>query len=215
VVVAALVVCLPTSARGQAVAGRVEVSFLAGARKFVSFDPTRSYTQRVNPEIRLKTSSWSETVIGGRLGYRINRTWGIEGSYADFSRYNGRGLADGEFRGGGKVEFSVGVTVGHSFGRIRLAGRLSPGVMWMEELPELLAVSPGSNGTLTVVITRVDDIPVLAAGAVVEIQGPSRLYLRVDVTDNLAWFGGSEGPLNPSVMRHNPELTVGVGWRFW
>ena len=85
----------------------------------------------------------------------------------------------------------------------------------MEELPQLLGVVPAGRGSLQVVITRIENVPVLAVGAVVEVQGPYRLYLRGDIADNLTWFGDSGDALNPRIVRQNLEFTVGVGWRLW
>jgi hypothetical protein len=214
--VVSILVGLPSLANGQGVTGRFEVSFLVGARRFVNFDPGRSITHRVIPGSPAEDELlWAEQAIGGRLGYRLNRTWGIEGTLASFAHYAGRDLAVGQYRGGAKVELSIGATAGGSFGRFRVAGRCSAGAMWMEWMPELLGSFETKGGTLQAVLVTVDSVPVVAIGMVAEVQGPHRLYIRGDLSDNLAWFGSNENTLNPRIVRHHPEFTVGVGWRFW
>lgn len=154
--------------------------------------------------------------FGGRFIYNISARLAVEGELNFFPDDN-----DDFVKGGRKAQGVVGIKAGVRKERYGLFAKARPGFVSFGALLDC----PQGTPTFEFCTTASRVYPALDLGGVIELYPSSRSVIRFDVGDTLvftkdrAFFKRVPGDefesiLFPGELKHNPQISVGIGFRF-
>ena len=163
----------------------------------------------------LRQFEGSDVGFGGRVGWRPGGMLGLEAELNFFPS----DFPDRFPFTRARTEGLFGVTMGPSFGRVRVFGRVRPGFVVFSEAPQpfpCIAIFPPP---LSCVLGAGRTLFALDVGGGVEIAATPTTFVRVDVGDRATRYPGPTFDANRQVrsnrfFSHDFRFAAGAGLRF-
>ena len=163
----------------------------------------------------------SEVGLGGRLGVNVTKSIGVEAEANIFPENKQRdkriGVPITVFEPGGrKFQMLFGPKIGYRFRKLGVFGKVRPGFIRLDRFEAVDAVFSTPNGLAILSSTR-NGLTFfnIDIGGVFEYYPSRRTILRFDAGDTIIRYGAQEPKdINPSITRHNLQISVGFGFRF-
>ena len=217
-IAAAILLLNSNPARSQSDTPKYDVGGQVSLIRFseiISVDPL--LIGNLDPRLFIQKKSVTNLGFGGRFSYNINKQIAVEGELNYFPDDN-----DDFVEGGRKTQVLGGIKAGFRKDRYGLFAKARPGFVAFGALldcPRGVAATSGFCVTSSKVYTALD------LGGVIEIYPSSRSVIRFDVGDTMVFtkdrvffkfLPGDEfaSILLPGGLKHNPQVSVGIGFRF-
>jgi hypothetical protein len=164
--------------------------------------------------------------IGGRFTFNLNDHVALEGAVDFLTRVP---FIGGTTFGSHGFQGQFGIKAGRRFKRFGLFGKVRPGFLRFSDVVRLLGtqvetrVIPGESIVVGIFGRGPKTYFETDVGGVVEFYPTRRVVTRFDMGDTMIWYHGRVGSTfslrqsifrPPDEMRHNFQLSAGVGFRF-
>jgi hypothetical protein len=161
---------------------------------------------------------------GLRVGYNVTDNLAVE---AEGNFYPRRRYGLSTTVGGYPSQFQAGVKYGRRFERFGIFAKARPGFMHFSRVPYVTGVETFTFEGQTFFFPTFDSKGrtyfSFDAGAVIEFYPSDRIFTRIDVGDTMiryperdaiGLFSTAPPPRRPAELRHNLQVTAGIGLRF-
>ncbi|MBV9927967.1 MAG: outer membrane beta-barrel protein [Acidobacteria bacterium] len=172
------------------------------------------------------TDRGSGTEAGGGLRFGVNATndlaFEVEGNFYPRKRY---GIDTAV--GGYPSQLQAGVKYGRRFERFGVFGKARPGLVHFSRVEEVTGYDPVVFGSQTFFFPNFRSVSKtyfsMDLGGVFEFYPSKRLLTRFDVGDTMIHYPDRDNPTTftgtpplrlPAELRHNLQVTAGLGFRF-
>jgi hypothetical protein len=168
--------------------------------------------------------SQAEAGGGARVGFNATDDLAFE---AEGNFYPRRRFGIDTAAGGYPAQLQAGVKYGRRFQRFGVFGKARPGFVTFSSVSEVTGFDPLTFEGQTFFIPRIEDRTKtyfsMDLGGVLEFYPKERILTRFDIGDTMIRYPARNGlsdflsaPLTrlPASLRHNLQLTAGIGFRF-
>jgi hypothetical protein len=173
------------------------------------FDPHNELSRRGDfGPAALTLASWWELGPGVRFSIHINDRLGLEAEarLATVSAHH----VGSEFRGGAKAQAGGGLRYGVRLREAGFFGKVQIGGTELTRAPAIVGVSSTPDAILVAIGEEDATLPYVSFGGIVETLHRGRTKLRVDIEDQVMFYSPRPRNINPSYVRHNFAIAVGI-----
>lgn len=181
---------------------------------------TSASAQSIEVSAHVAAAQWSEfkgsdAGIGGRLTWKPSSLIGVDADLTWYPSDFPEGIAFTRSR----IEGLFGATAGPRLNRVRPFARVAAGFLTVSPSPGAFACIAIFPPPLNCALAGGDTLPAYEIGGGVEIDAPSRTFIRVDVADRMLKYPGPTFDSNFEIrdegfFGHALRLTLGAGIRF-
>lgn len=183
-----------------------------------------AFAQSFSADVHFSSSAWSEfdgqdQGVGARLAWRPLSLIAVEADFTWYpTDYPPKTVASFS---GSRVEGLLGLSIGPKIGPVRPFVKGGGGFLDIGETPKAFACVAIFPPPLACLLAGGDTLPAYEIGGGVEVDAPSNLFLRADVSDRILKYPGpslrqraSDRVGDEGFFAGALRFTIGGGFRF-